>query len=611
MEVDEFAEAVQKTYSGAVLADAFQGAVRKHALQVNQQSGSENPEFIALEREARLWSLVQTVQAVKDQSEPERHAAVLNWLMEMQITPTEPSDFTATKWLHTTTQVRAGQAGSIRMLDLDAPVREGAAIDATDSEADATVFNYIFDLLLAGQREKAARVCSSTNNWQLKALLEAQITVLTAATCFAVSATPNITIAERAVYGFLAGDVHSTLPLCTTWEQQFIVMLNSLVCAERFSNNTIKLALPVCPYKSFDDVFRALAQFPLSNEFIYRVMGAVISDRISEFESEVAKEINLLAIAPDTVSTDPNYVRIAAHLALVAPEGIAAQDLEWVIDGYISYLEMLEKWYWIPGYIRHLPEQAMTRVYGRVLAQIAAAPQRQLQIQIAAKFNLPIEESIKIAADLILQQNADMFVEDSVSDAIETEQVVEHAQELIAAVEWLRDAQLWDSAAETVAVVADTLLRHGEIAAVRRLGDVIGLEDVAQQANGASKRLITELKHYSVLIQAFDAIAQWEAVEKATPEQATAVAETTQKAATILGPEAATRSRQAELWIKYVPILILEAISILNAANLFEKSLEMAVVVAEEKSKLYNVFVASNRLSDLLDGLARAELNKW
>ncbi|PRT52814.1 Nucleoporin NUP84 [Wickerhamiella sorbophila] len=611
MEVDEFAEAVQRTDNGAVLAEAFQEAVRKQAVQVNQQQGAENPEFIALEREARLWSLVQTVQASINHTESGRHSQVLAWLMEMQITPAEPSDFTATKWLHTTTQVRAGQGGSIRMLDLDAPVREGAAIDASDAEADATVFNYIFDLLLAGKRKKAARVCSSTNNWQLKALLEAQITALTAATCFAVSTTSNITIAERAVYGFLAGDVQSALPLCTTWEQQFIVMLNSLVCSERFSSEKIKLALPVCPYKSFDDVFAALAKLPLSNEFIYRVMGAVISDKIGELEAEVAKEINLLASAPDTVSADPSYVRIAAHLALVAPQGVAAKDSELVIDAYISYLEMLEKWHWIPGYVRFLPKQAMAEVYGRVLAQIAAAPQRQLQLQIASKFDLPIKESIKTAANLILQQNSDMFVEDDVHDEIETEQVGQHAQQLIAAIEWLREAQLWDSTAETVAVVADALLRHGEIAALRRLSDVTGLDDVAQQATGISPNLKADLEHYAVLIQAFDAIARWEAVEHPTPEQATTVAEATQRAATILGPEASKASRQASLWIKYVPILILEAIRILDAANLYEKSLEMAVVVAEENSKLYNVFVASNRLSDLLDSLARAELNKW
>lgn len=614
MQVDQFAEAVQKTTDPEQLAEAFYEAVRKQAIAVNRSQGADSAEFIALEREARLFSLVQTVRAAQLDSLVERHAKVLSWLMEMQIKPQEPEELTATKWLHTTAQVRAaglagqsaGSLGGIHALDPDAPVRESATIAPDDASADKAVFAYIFELLLAGQRVLASRVCSSTNNWQLQALVDSEITALTAAACYAVAATPHLSKQERAVYGFLAGDVASSLPLCTTWEQRLIVMLNALVRSERLGGAQTKLALPKCPYNNLSDIFAALELNGGDGapDFLHRIMAAVIADRMGAIAAEVAREIELVANGPENVTADPNLVRIAVHLILIAPAGsVAASDAEVIIDAYCGYLEMLEKWHWLPGYVRVLSHDALVRVYGRGLAQIATAPARQLQLQLAAKFKLPITECVRKAVELILEQNAAVFVADTTE-----EQFAGDPLQLVAAVEWLRDAQLWDDAASTAVSIMRAFLVQENIAAALQLCRTTSLLDVAERAESVSDAVKTELRRYAVLAQAL------EAIDRCSDDGNKEAALTAAHAATVAARELAVAPETpalVALQTKYVPVVILEALRVLLSAQLYDQALEIAVLVADEHLRLYGLFTASGRLPELLQGLARAELKNW
>lgn len=103
-------------------------------------------------------------------------------------------------------------------------------------DEESSFFRSVFHLLIENKVEEAITKCKENSNWRLamavSGLTHYENRLLWRRTVFQLSQSPQINKFERAIYGFMCGDVDSCLSVTETWESRLLVCVNNMYQSE-------------------------------------------------------------------------------------------------------------------------------------------------------------------------------------------------------------------------------------------------------------------------------------------------------------------------------------------------------------------------------------------
>ncbi|KAK9481235.1 nuclear pore protein 84/107 [Lipomyces japonicus] len=439
---------------------------------------------------------------------------VISWLQRTLTVPPTP-ELRGIKWQFTRGQVKQDRTsfksilglnkdnGIVKSLDPDAPLREGRSIHASDAEFDRSLFKYIFQLVQAGEFETAQRVCESTGNFTLNATMNGMVEYRNPAfdvivleddevadninnttargtqrkalwrrMCLQLARSTQLDQFERALYGFLCGDLDSVLSVSDSWEAQLLAFVQHLSATqvEKFQaglgrlniSNKDLIAFPQSQADNIGEILNTLSKSPSpkvqaqSQHPLRVIQGGIINSMVPMIVADARLKIDNIRDEVDesNVITDEKYLlRFLAHLILFL--GKINQDLGDVNDavavlgGYVEELTISGKGRLVPLYVSQLPEDAAIEAYSFLLADISDARERRDQFELAEKYNLDIFNSLRRTIQRVFDEHEDEYpvIESHAEIELATETVPD--KRLANSLLWFVDAKMWKDVIES------------------------------------------------------------------------------------------------------------------------------------------------------------------
>uniref|UniRef100_A0A060T2J3 Nuclear pore complex protein n=1 Tax=Blastobotrys adeninivorans TaxID=409370 RepID=A0A060T2J3_BLAAD len=532
---------------------------------------------------------------------------LLTWLQQGLEIPNEPEDIRVVKWMYTKNQLRQSELNSrfnaaaparpsalgfsanasvspndiVKHMDPDAPLRENKKIAQEDEEFDNTFFRYIFELLLGNHVEKAQKMCERTGNLSLKLAirgtneyidpeidghaLDVNIIgkeasgidnkTLWRRMCYQMSQAAGIGPYERAVYGLLCGDLQSVLPLCDSWEKQFIAYMLHIVYSEaeipllengRISSNEQRLEVPVSGVTSPRKVLDVLAHSrdnsvrQQSENLLRNLIGAIINDTVGLISQELSNELKnvMLGIVDSNELVErPEVLRVCTHLILFLHQidynnndetaNVDVESMAIIIRAYIQMLCMKSKEHLVPVYMSYLPDELAVETYSFLLANITDHNQRKNHLELGRKYNINMDDCVRAAVDRVFSETSDAYDMNRGSGVLEielAEDVSATDLRLYRTAEWFVDASLWEDAVHSSVHVYRRFLLNGRVESSRQYGNRVAASLVLKKYDGQkaawsvgrtglqgtiSDTERVELMEYDVLVNCLNAIQAW------------------------------------------------------------------------------------------------------
>ncbi|KAF5092762.1 hypothetical protein D0Z00_004424 [Geotrichum galactomycetum] len=486
--------------------------------------------------------------------------------------------------------------------------------------------------------------------------------------CFNLARDKNLSDYERGIYGVLSSDIGSVVALSDTWEQQLLAYLANLVAAEtedvmrqagRVDPEVDAIRIPGVAFKSVKDILQYLEQSAgrgvqeQSQHVVRLLLSAVIKNDIPAFVDALATSIDNLANGRASALGPENTVkilRVAAHLVIVLKElGLDVGRPESYFAIIVAYIEMLQldnKTELIPLYVSYLePEEAVTH-YSLLLATITDATERKTQLQLAQKYDLDVANTVRQAVKRVFDEHPEEYIPNG--DAIVfTPEVSENDKNLIDAVGWYKEAAMWPDAVRSSVALYRLFLGVGKVQSALRFGNAVSWSLLATrysayaigaEADDDETVLIsaweqTEFAEYGRLVECVQQIQAWDRHYENRARDTRAITSAWKSEGIRLVSEvsdsihalsaswlqgavppngaAATAALVQRLRVWYVPQLLTQLLRILTQAQLANErflyqAVRLATIVADERLKLYDLFVQSGTLKGFLGGIAEA-----
>jgi nuclear pore complex protein Nup107 len=476
---------------------------------------------------------------------------------------------------------------------------------------------------------------------------------------------------ERGVYGFLAGDLDSVLGLCHTWESQFLAYVNHIVNseAEKPLLDSGRIDRDLADYKlagadqissvrkvldalsrSSDPVVRAESQHPLRI-----IMGAIINDTVPMLVDSSAADIQAALEGDDdtNVALTSTLLRVLTHLVLFlnqigVPTG-QQKSLAIIVRAYILLLRDSDRSSRVPIYIAYLPKDVAKEVYSDLLAQVTDPVERRKHLQLGRKYHLDMDDIIRATVQQLFKEVAVRQAPPEGFLLVDTD-VSSDDIRLCRAVEWHMEAGLWYEAIAAIIGFFRHMLWRGRIGAALAFGKRVDISTVLKKYDASPSNLVSitderrsEVLEYAKLVAVLKLIDQWSVVlPSLTGHPKKNISEAYQLVQTICdkvyefsqtwlldasgseGDDALTKADCLVARSVYVPYLLLALVDILSEAGTINQgylrqAVEVSVLVADERYRLYELFVKGGHLDELLrkvavcatDAVATGEQGLW
>lgn len=486
--------------------------------------------------------------------------------------------------------------------------------------------------------------------------------------CYNLAQDKSLSAYERGIYGVLSSDVDSVVAVSDTWEQQLLAYLANLMAAEtedvmrkagRVDAEVDAIRIPGEVFKSVNDILEYLEQSAgrnvqeQSQHVVRLLLSAVIKNEIPEFVDALATSIDNLANGRASALGPENTIkilRVAAHLVIVLKElGVdvgQAKSYSAIIVAYIEMLKIDNKTELIPLYVSYLDTEEAITHYSLLLATITDTTERKTQLQLAQKYDLDVANTVRQAVKRVFDEHPEEYI--ATENAIVfTPEISDNDKNLIDAVGWYKEAAMWPDAVHSSVVLYRLFFGVGKVQSALRFGltiswsllatkysaYAIGAEADDDQTVLISDAEQTEFAEYGRLVECVQQVQAWDrhyenrardtrAITAAwKTESIRLVSEVSdsihalsaswlQEAVPSDGPaETAAMVQRLRVW--YIPQLLTQLLRVLTEAQLARdrflyQAVRLSTVVADERLKLYELFVESGTLKGFLGGIAEA-----
>lgn len=650
-----------------------------------------NSEFEDWDLEVKLWHLVEILLGyryseaksnivVNDfnsnivfgekfyQSDPKLYEIwlVIYWIQENALIVESPSNLSTLKWCNTQL------SHSLENVDSDAPIRLNKKIDSKDSENDEIFYKYILDLLLNGSYKEASEACERSNNWTLKMIIEGiheyfdpiidyqlnetdNIDVSTRGikkkalwrrTVYLLSKNEQISIHEKAIYGFLCGDL-TTLELSKNWDSDLLIYLNHILTNEietqlisegRVPSNDLILTFP----KKNLTIQNVLNLISLSrkeeSEHPLRILiASIISNNIKPIIHSSLNFVGNIMIGNEDsneILNESYSLRIIVHLAIfvsiIDPDAINLEDCSKLITTYILVLRLYEQYELIPLYVSFLTEIEARDAYSLFLMDLFDNDIRKKQLELSRLYNLPLENILKRTVERVFKITESHY---EIRSGVSLQETDEVDNKLIRCVEWFIDAKMYSDSIHSTVSLFRRFLLNGKIKALQefisrnsiqqllKLYDIenLGVDTVDLEVSDNEKE---ELLQYDLLSNAFNSIDEWKSINSNKVISKITIIDTINRVSNILfktlneflSSLSNEKTYEVELIqdlrTLYIPYLIIQLHNIYVEGesvnpNLLLNALELTNLVANESTKFYLLFQNCDKLKEYLKLVAQ------
>lgn len=672
---------LHKTQDVFDIVKEFRSIAATKAYEVSIQT-PESSEYTNWELEAKLWHLVDLLVSYRNSDESEkiptytfnsnivfeenfyRESSKLReiwlmiiWLQQSAIEPERPN-LSTSKWMNTQL------SNTLENLDSDAPLRLNKSINPKDQEQDSVFYKYIFDLVLAGKFDEAQTECMRTNNWTLRMILsglneysdpviDKQIEqmdektqgikkkALWRRTLYLLSKNENLNEYERAIYGYLVGDL-SPLKLSNSWDSQLIIYLNHILTSEveaslidngRVENEDLILLIPKSDL-TVQDVLNSISHsLKDESEHPLRVLiASVLSDKIGPIIHSSLSLVGSVMLGQEDVNeifAEPYALRVVTHLAIfnsiIDPSAISPEDRSKLLTTYILVLRLYEQYDLIPVYISFLSEVEARDAYSLFLIDLFDSQQRTKQLELSRLYNLPLENILKRTVERVFSLTEEHY---QIKSGVTVQDIDEVDNKLIRGVEWFLEAKMYSDGIHAAVSLFRRFLLTGrtkaaqEFAARNSLSQLLKNYDVEQFGVLVDKEVTDhereELLQYDALVKGLSTIDEWRNKPRvggaiSNIEYINTIANDLRTLISTTFLELSQTDYETEIVQElrslYIPYLIIQLHNIYVEGREYRSSylrdaLDMVNTVASESSKFYILFQNCGRLNEYLSLVA-------
>ncbi|KAG5358161.1 Nucleoporin nup107 [Yarrowia sp. B02] len=716
-----FAQALESAMDEPLeLLDRFMDISRDLAAQTahNTEEAMDSELFSNWELEARFWQLTASLSEARhnfdaddkmDVEDPvypfssdasvlqqfkQTHAKVLEtflvnrWLQE-NLAPAESEkiEIWGSKWMHTKSDIASkkrlgggsvGASSLVTDMDADAPLRQKKPIAGEDAGYDTQFFRAIFLLVRRHQLKQASELAEKTGNLTLKMAIgglaamddtdtdpldDAKAIGTTRSAlwrrmCLSVAASP-VGEYEKAVYGFLGGDVGTVLEVSDSWETQLLAYTNSM-CSDQFDQaldaahrvpSKTKTLVPLVTSGHVDSMQDALELLSESSNVdvkrqslnpIRTFVGAIINNTVGTIAATSSDALRVAASTgqPNPVSESAIILRVLVHLLLALRSGYGGQkglDVSHynIISAYVERLAGEGHLALVPLYLSFLDANDVTEQYSYYLANISDPSEREQQIQLASRYGVDMRSCVKAAVERVFDESMGTYVVPAIVAVRFDYDVDETDVRLYRAVEWFEDVHMWPDCVDASVKFLRRFLLCGKVGAAREAGVRLNVPMLMQQYqadklgdNDDDELLAHELEQLHELILFLDAVHSWEDLMRKNDSAAVVhkVGEIADQATQLIQGWLTALSQQyaqtegvspdeythlTHLRQIYVPYVVLQLLSVYVRSRHVEpgfvaEAIDLSVLVADEQKQIYLDFIESGRLEEFLQAVFEA-----
>jgi nuclear pore complex protein Nup107 len=647
------------------------------------EEGKEQDEFEDWDLEVKLWDLVESLlkyrysdkplqiqthgfnsdvvyQEKYFRSNPELYELwlIISWIQNNAMEVERPK-LTGSKWFNTQL------ANTLDSYDSDAPIRSKKSLDPKDSAQETIFYKYIFQLILSGNYKEASLECDATNNWTMKMILagvnsyldpmiDKEMTedigesthgikkkALWRRTVYLLSKNEDLSPYERAIYGFLAGDL-SPLGLSSGWDSDLVIYFNHILTSE------IEKALIDEGKIPKEDL---IITFPRNEITVQDVLNIVANKRKSESEHPLRVLIasiitkNVPAIIHSSLSfvgsimlgdDDSNEIlnesyalRVVTHLAIfisiIDPNAIAIEERTKLITTYILVLRLHEQYDLIPLYVSFLPEVEARDAYSLFLIDLFDTQERIKQLELSRLYKLPLENILKRTVERVFSMTEDHY---QIGGGVTLQPINDVDMKLMRGVEWFVESRMFSDAIHSAVALYRRFLLNGRTKAAQEFSSRNSIQQLLKQYDVENMGVLVErevsqferdeLLQYGELARSLNAIDDWQNGLK--PVSSYAFIDNINRVSTLLKEVISTLFLDLsqteyepaliqELRSLYIPFLIIQLHNIYldsrsQRSSFLKDALELTNIVASESTKFYILFQNCDRLKEYLGMVA-------
>ena len=356
------------------------------------------------------------------------------------------------------------------------------------------------------------------------------------AVCLQLATDNRIDHYERAVYGALAGDLTSVLPVCKSWEDHLWAYFNGII-EYRIQKHLYKLStqtlakatafeLPVVDLNEHQVFERLLSDESLKydgNEFYHLIQKhSILNDYGSLFT-------NCRKVIESSLSRlDQNFsLRFICHLILLWRNlGLDEneQDTEIILLKYIEYLVESKNGDLIPMFYEPLPRPIQTQGYATFLSNLTDDKTKYYNLGKSFHLNMMdicVETVIIITRDLL---SAETTIDDcnNITFAAVDRQLTNEELNIISSLDWFT---FEETQIRNLFEYSNKLLRKflilGKLNCVKWIMDHYSLtsSEIDQGDWMVDPAFQTEQSDYFSLITCFELNSKWKELQSRKPKQ--------------------------------------------------------------------------------------------
>ncbi|KAM9933094.1 hypothetical protein OXX80_007285 [Metschnikowia pulcherrima] len=434
-------------------------------------SAQDTQEFSSWDLETKLWHLVTILYSFRLSEEPETMATreyssfskkqqaflqsqpklrelilIIQWLQHnAQEVDVSVSPENASKWTHTRVALQNRDLAALALqapaefvdeLDPDAPLRSSKGIAPADLKTDAINYETIYDLVLAGEYQRAVDHATQTGNFTLALILVGaqqeyvdpvldgdeymahepengdflesqpqepsglQHKYLWLQTVFNLSREERLPTQERLIYSYLSGgdQTENIRHAGENWDDCLLLYINQLLThhVRKFmessleSQESLAVSFPTPHHTSVENILNTMSKSAALGEESknpFRViMGSVLIDQLNFFLDNTCKSSQL------SIVEDQHILRVLVHLAVVSSLlGLhqGSKTPTKIITRYITKLAEYGYEDLVPIYLAFIPDEKDVReCYSIFLSTITDTEKRAKQLAIFKRLGM-------------------------------------------------------------------------------------------------------------------------------------------------------------------------------------------------------------------------------
>lgn len=712
-----FADALEELRDHPLeLLDRLYSVTGGLAAETASAEGLGSHNYANWELEARFWDLAETLTASRDDRDggmdvsdnesqavypfspdskvleqyrlkhPQAQEAwlVTRWLQDkLPESADEDIEIRGNKWVHTKSEIASkkrlgGEYTIVSDMDADAPLRQKKPIAREDADYDTKTFRAVFELLRRRAVAEASQLAEKTGNLTLKMAInglngfaEPEIDPVSATKsvgitrralwrrmCLSVAASP-VGEYEKAVYGFLGGDLDSVLAVSDSWETKLLAYTNHICNAQyedalsqagRIPAKTRAIPAPISGHVgSVDEALELLAESPSpvvqqeAGNPLRLFTGAIINNTVEKIAASSADAFRraMATSQPNRVTELPVILRVLVHLVLVLRQlgqEVQIADFDTLISSYVERLAYEHHLELVPLYLSFLDPNTAVDTYAYFLANISDPEERQEHLALGRKYGIDMRAAVKLAVERVFDENSTYEV--PAVEAVRFEEDVDESDvRLYRAVEWFVEVKMWRETVEASVSLLRRFLLCGKTGATREAGVRLRLPYVLQQYEAdtlgqmpdpAEDLNTLELSQLSHLVNFLDEYAKWESImeDKRNGWKSQAI-EAVGRIENLthelindwlvdviarheeLDSEPANYAHLHVLRQIYIPYVILKLHHVLFSSRalspgFLDEANNLSVLVASKQRHIYDLFIESGRLREFLEAVVLA-----